>query len=78
MKQCTVSIVGLDGATHTIEVEAASVFGAAAQAARCWSTLGWWRGDAVIEVRAGVDVWKVRAGQVREWTTARQRPKADS
>jgi hypothetical protein len=78
MKQCTVSIVGLDGARHTVEVAAATVFGAAAHAVRCWVQLWWWQGDAVIEVRAGSDVWRVRAGQMREWISARQRPGAGS
>jgi hypothetical protein len=53
MKRCTVSMVGQDGQIQTIEVEASSVFDAAAQATRCWSMLWWYRSDAVIEVRAG-------------------------
>jgi hypothetical protein len=67
MKRCTVSMIGVDGKTQTMEVEAASAFGAAHHAMRCWSALWWYRPDAVIEVRAGDETWKVWAERVREW-----------
>jgi hypothetical protein len=53
MMDCTVSIVGQDGQTYTIDVQASSLFDAAAQAGQRWAMLWWYRSDAVIEVRAG-------------------------
>jgi hypothetical protein len=71
MKRCTVSIVDASGQAHTVEVEASSVFDAAAQATHGWAKLWWYAPDAVIEVCAGEEVWRVRAERVRQWTTAR-------
>jgi hypothetical protein len=57
MKDCTVSIVDAGGQVHTVEVEASSVFDAAAQATHGWAKLWWWyEPDAVIEVCAGEEV----------------------
>jgi hypothetical protein len=42
-------------------VEASSVFDAAAQATHGWAKLWWYAPDAVIEVCAGEEVWRVRA-----------------
>jgi hypothetical protein len=58
-----------------IEVEASSGFDAAAQATQRWALLWWYRGDAVIEVCGGEELWKVRAERVRQWnaTRAKQR-----
>ena len=46
-------------------------FDAAAQATHGWAKLWWYAPDAVIEVCAGEEVWRVRAERVREWTAAR-------
>jgi len=43
------------------------LFDAAAQARQRWAMLWWYRSDAVIEVRAGDRIWKVRGERVREW-----------
>jgi hypothetical protein len=48
-------------------------FDAADQAVRGWSKLWWWNADAVIEVRAGNECWKIQAGRVREWKAAMAR-----
>ena len=71
MRRCTVSIVDAHGQAHTLEVEASSVFDAADQATLGWAKLWWWDPDEVIEVRAGEEVWRVRAERVRQWTTAK-------
>jgi hypothetical protein len=67
MMDCTVSIVGEDGRTYTLDVNASSLFDAAAQARRRWAMLWWYRSEAVMEVRAGDRIWKVRGERVREW-----------
>jgi phage terminase large subunit-like protein len=59
MKRCAVFMAGQDGRTHTIAVDATSVFDAAAQATRGWALFWWYRPDAVIEVRSGEEVWRV-------------------
>jgi hypothetical protein len=73
MKDCTVSIIGRDGQAHTLEVETSSVFDAVDQAVQSWSKLWWWYADAVIEVRAGDQCWKIQTARVREWKAARAR-----
>jgi hypothetical protein len=45
-------------------VEASSVFDAAAQATHGWAELWWYEPDAVIEVRVGDQLWKIRGGRV--------------
>jgi hypothetical protein len=53
MKDCTVSIIGQDGQTYSLEVEASSAFDAVDQALQSWAKLWWYEPNAVIEVRAG-------------------------
>jgi hypothetical protein len=67
---CTVAMIGQDGQTHTLEVKTSSLFDAAAQARQC----SWYQGDAVIEVRGGDRIWKVRGERVREWQATRKQP----
>jgi hypothetical protein len=67
MKNCTVSILGKDGETHTLNTTAASLFDAAQQAERESSRLWWWDGKAVAEVRSGNQVWRVSVERVRKW-----------
>lgn len=43
------------------------MFDAAAQATQRWAMLSWYEPDAVLEVRAGEEIWRVRAERVREW-----------
>jgi len=71
MMDCSVSIIGQDGQTYSLDVQASSLFDAVDQAAQNWAKLWWWKSDAVIEVRAGDQRWKIRAGRVREWKAAR-------
>jgi hypothetical protein len=42
-KNCTVSMVGQDGRTYEVAVEAASLFGAADGALQQWARLWWYR-----------------------------------
>jgi hypothetical protein len=72
MKDCTVSIIGQDGQTYSREVTASSAFGAVDQAVQSWSKLWWYEPNAVVEVRAGDQRWKIQAGRVREWKAARR------
>ena len=78
MKDCAVSIVDPGGKVHTLEVEASSAFDAVDQAVQSWAKLWWYEPDAVIEVRAGDQCWKIRAGRVREWKAARARQRTAS
>ena len=71
MKNCRVSVVSPDGETHTITVRANSLFDAARQAQERWSMLWWHQPDAVLEVCAGVQRWKVRGDRIRRWNAAR-------
>jgi outer membrane biosynthesis protein TonB len=73
MKGCTVSIIGQDGQTYSLDVTASSLFDAVDQAVQSWAKLWWYKPDAVIEVRAGDQHWKIRAGRVREWAARGQR-----
>jgi hypothetical protein len=73
MKDCTVSIIGQDGQTYSRDVTAASsLFDAVDQAVQGWAKLWWWHADAVVEVRARDERWKIRAGRVREWKASRR------
>ena len=74
MTDCTVSVVGGDGQTHTVEVQASSLFDAVDQAAQQWARLWWYRGEAVVEVRAGERCWQVRLERVRVWRGNRAAP----
>jgi hypothetical protein len=47
MKDCTVSMVGQDGRTYEVAVEATSLFDAAARALEQWSRLWWYRSKGV-------------------------------
>jgi hypothetical protein len=75
-RHCTVSV---DKSTlppaadpDSMEVEAASVFDAAASAIERWSMVWWWNGARIIEVRAGDEVWRVSVERVREWNRERR------
>jgi hypothetical protein len=73
MKDCTVSIIGQDGQTYSLDVRASSLFDAVDQAVQSWAKLWWYEPNAVIEVRAGDQLWKIRAERVREWKAAQAR-----
>jgi hypothetical protein len=69
MTHCTVSVIGSDRQTHTLEVDAASLFEAVDKAVQQWALL-WWYGDAThAEVQAGKRHWRVSLERVREWRT---------
>ncbi|HXT77021.1 MAG TPA: hypothetical protein VN780_12080 [Candidatus Eisenbacteria bacterium] len=72
MKDSTVSIMGQDGQTYSLDVTASSLFEAVDQALQSWAKFWWYEPDAVIEVRAGDQRWKIRAGRVREWKAAKE------
>jgi hypothetical protein len=72
MKDCTVSIIGQDGQTYSLDVRASSLFDAVDQAVQSWAKLWWYEPNAVIEVRADDQIWKVRAERVREWKTTKK------
>ena len=65
MKSCTVSMIGKDGETHLVEVEASSLFDAAGQAVQRWARFWWFQPDALIDVRIGGKRWLVRQEQLR-------------
>ena len=72
---CTVLILGHDRKTHTLEVEATSLFAIVDQAVQQWALL-WWYGDAThAEVRAGKRHWRVSLERVRVWRGTRATPK---
>ena len=67
MRRCTVSMTGTDGRRHSIETDALSLFDAAYNAQQEWAKLSWFDPQAVIEVRAGSDCWRVRQDRIRRW-----------
>ncbi|HKD07528.1 MAG TPA: hypothetical protein VKB79_16620 [Bryobacteraceae bacterium] len=67
MLLCSVSIKGLDGWIHSLETEAGSLAEAAYAGVREWSRLWWYNPDAVIEVRAGDECWRISARGADEW-----------
>ena len=60
-------MTGKDNQVHSIHVEAEGLFDAAYQGIREWSMLWWFSGDALIDVKADADHWRVRARRVAAW-----------
>jgi len=71
MRRVSVSIHGKDHETHVVEVYAESLFHAAHQAMQQQCVFWWWSPDALIEVRAGAESWKVSQSRVRDARTKR-------
>ena len=67
LKECTVAMVGRDGQTHEVAVEASSLFDAADRAIQQWLRLWWYLPNGFVEVRMGDKCWKVSMERVREW-----------
>jgi hypothetical protein len=67
MRRCTVSMTGTDGQRHSNETDALSLFDAAFNAQQQWAKFSWFDPQAVIEIRAGKDVWRVRQDRIRVW-----------
>jgi hypothetical protein len=57
---------GKDGQLHTLECEADSLFNAADHAIDQWNRLWWFTSDAVLEIKAGGEQWRVSQARVRE------------
>jgi hypothetical protein len=66
MRRVSVSIHGKDHETHTVEVYAASLFDAAHQAMQQQCIYWWWNPEALIEVRAEGESWKVSQKRVKD------------
>jgi hypothetical protein len=60
-------MVGQDGQTHEVAVEASSLFDAADRALQQWARLSSYRPNGFVEVRMGDKCWRVNAERVREW-----------
>jgi hypothetical protein len=71
MKLCNVEIEGKDGTTHSVTVEASSLFEAADKALQSWSKFWWFGNKAVLKIEADGRCWKVEQGRVREWRKVR-------
>jgi hypothetical protein len=69
---CDVEVSGKDGQTHAVTLSAESLFHAAASAMNDWSRLWWWSKESIITVRAGEQVWRVRAQRVVDWEFTRR------
>jgi hypothetical protein len=67
MRRCIVSMTGTDGRRHSIETDALSLFDAAFIAQQQWAKFSWFDRNALIEVRAGNDCWRVRQDRIRRW-----------
>jgi hypothetical protein len=67
MKHCAVELTGTDGRSHTITLEAASVFDAANKALTACGKLAWYDPKGVITVEADGRRWRVDPPRVREW-----------
>jgi len=59
MRDCTVSVTNPDGETHTLEVTAASLYDAAAQAMEAWARMSWWDPDRTLDVKCGDHRWRI-------------------
>jgi hypothetical protein len=66
-RRCMVSMWGKGDQVHLFETDVTSVFAAANAAIRDWATFWWYSSDAVIDVRAGNECWRVRAARVSAW-----------
>ena len=77
MMFCTVSVIGRDRQTHTLEVHATSLFDAVDQAMQQWALLWWCTGDELAEVRFPGGSWKVSFERVRAWRGTRARKPDD-
>jgi hypothetical protein len=73
MRRCIVSVSGTDGARHTVETDAMSLFDAAYKAREQWALLSWFDPRAFIEVRADNDRWHVRPDRLRVWANGSSR-----
>lgn len=69
-------MVGKDDKTHTIEVEANSLFDAAYEGVKAWAKLWQWSAGQILEVRAGDQVWHVKGERASEWH--RRKPRGSS
>jgi len=67
MRRCTVSTTGTDGQRHSIETDALSLFDAAFNARQQWARLSWFDLQAVFEICAENDRWRVRQDRIRRW-----------
>jgi hypothetical protein len=64
---CMVQMLGKDRRTHTLTLEAASLFDAADQAINQWSRLWWFDPQAALHVQSCEDRWTVKQENVRQW-----------
>jgi len=69
---CLVQTKGKDGETHSLTLEASSVFDAADKAINRWARL-WWFSDALITVQSCEERWIVSQERVRKWKRRRNR-----
>lgn len=77
VRVCDVSVTTPNGQTHSLTVQAASLFDAARQGCDMWAKMSWWDPNALIVVSCDGQKWKVTADRVRQWDLER-RQKASS
>ncbi len=63
---------GKDGETHTVELEAVSLFDAAYEATQRWAMFWWADPKALLTIKAGDEEWNVRQSSIRAWREALQ------
>jgi hypothetical protein len=66
MRYCHVEIKGSDGQMHAVTLQAASLFDAARSGVESWAKLWWFDPAAVIVVKSGDEVWRVRQERLRQ------------
>lgn len=67
MEKARVTVTDQDGQVHVADVNAASLFDAASQAAHGWSMLWWWELDLILTVEVAGRAYRVSAERVRQW-----------
>jgi hypothetical protein len=66
MRRVSVSIFGKDMIHHSFETDAESLFQAADHAIQDMCRFWWYNPEALLEVRARADRWKVSQSKVRD------------
>ncbi len=62
---------GKDSETHTVELQAASLFAAGYEAVQRWAMFWWFDPQALLTIKAGEQEWSINQDSVRKWRQSR-------
>jgi hypothetical protein len=63
---------GKDGKTHSLTIQATSLFQAAEQGIQTWARFWWFDTDALIAVQSDDECWTVQQKRVSVWRMGRK------